>query len=388
MRARPFVFDSVLAAVVLLLGLLGQPDPRNTGPHGQTPAAYLTVVISCLVLVWRRRAPMAVWAVTVLVGALGIVISGGPSQTVAPAMIALYTVATLRPRRTALPCAAATALVFVVTYRLVTSEDLFGDSTYTLLAVSAMACAIGIAVGTQRQLVIAAEERARRAEQTREEEAQRRVTEERLRIARELHDVVAHHISVINVQSGVARHLVHSDPDAAEVALGHVRDASAVVLSEMSTILGLLRTSDAAPETAPAPGLAQADALVESVRRSGLTVSWRVVGSRRDLAPGVDLTAYRLVQEALTNAGKHGLGSAEVTVDYRAESVVLDVVNPVAADAAVSGQGHGLVGMRERVASVGGTLEAGPLGGARFGVHAELPLGSADVASAYQRSLA
>jgi signal transduction histidine kinase len=388
MRARPFVGDSILAAVLLALGLTGQPDPRNTGPSGQTPAAYAAVVLCCLVLVWRRTAPLPVWASTVVVGATGIAIAGGPSQTIAPAMVAVYTVATLFRKRAAILCAVGTALTFITTYHWVTGETWFGDATYTLLAVSGMACAIGIAVRGQRQMVVAAEERAVRAEATREEEAQRRVTEERLRIARELHDVVAHHISVINVQSGVAKHLVHSDPDAADAALGHVRDASAVVLSEMATILGLLRTADDAPDTQPAPGLAQADALVESVRRSGLTVSWRVTGSPRALAPSVDLTAYRIVQEALTNAGKHGLGAADVTVDYRDELVVIDVTNPVAVARAGSPAGHGLVGMRERVASVGGTLDAGPRGDGRFHVHAELPLGSADVASAYQRSLA
>jgi signal transduction histidine kinase len=388
MRARPFVGDSILAAVVLTLGLSGQPDPRNTGPGGQSPAAYAAVVLCCLVLVWRRTAPMPVWGATVVLGAVGLAIADGPSQTIAPAMVAVYTVATLFRKRTAILCAAGTSLTFIATYHLVTGETLLGDATYTLLAVSGMACAIGIAVRGQRQIVVAAEERAVRAEQTREEEAQRRVTEERLRIARELHDVVAHHISVINVQSGVAKHLVRSDPDAAEAALGHVRDSSAVVLDEMSTLLGLLRTSDDAPDTQPAPGLAQADALVEAVRRSGLTVSWRVTGSPRALAPSVDLTAYRIVQEALTNAGKHGLGSADASVDYRDAVVIVDVTNPVASSTTASATGHGLVGMRERVASVGGTLDAGPRGDGRFHVHAELPLGSADVASAYARSLA
>ena len=387
-KASPAVFDAWFATAVMFLGILVQPDPRAPGPAAPRTPGLVTLVVASLALTWRRRFPLPVWGVTVAASATGVVLLSGAPPSMLVTMIALYTVATLCSPRTAILCAVVTAAVLATTYHVVTGEAWSGDATYTVAAVSAMSVAIGIAVRGRRAVLEAAEERALRAEQTREEEAQRRVTEERLRIARELHDVVAHHISVINVQSGVARHLIRTDPDAADVALGHVRDASAVVLTEMSTILGLLRTSDEGPETAPAPGLADADALVESVRRSGLTVSWRGTGSPRDLSPSVDLTAYRLVQEALTNAGKHGLGSAEVSVDYRDDLVLIDVTNPVAPATVEGSPGHGLVGMRERVAAVGGTLVVGPLDDGRFGVHAELPLGSADLVAAYERSLA
>jgi signal transduction histidine kinase len=385
-RANPAAVDAWLAVAVLLLGLTGQPDPRAPDAAAPATPGVVALSVACIALVFRRRWPLPVWGVTVVASAVGIVLLSGPPPSMLATMIALYTVATRCPPRAAILCALATAGVLGTTFHVATGEAWLGDSSYTILAVSAMSAAIGIAVRGRRQVLAAAEERALRAEQTREEEAERRVTEERLRIARELHDVVAHHISVINVQSGVARHLVHSDPDAADVALGHVRDASAVVLSEMSTILGLLRTSDDDPDVQPAPGLGQADALVESVRRSGLTVSWRVTGAPRDLSPSVDLTAYRLVQEALTNAGKHGLGAADVCVDYRADVVALDVTNALAATDVETSSGHGLIGMRERVAAVGGTLVVGPRDDGRFGVHAELPLGTADVAAAYERS--
>jgi len=388
-NAHPLVGDVVLAAVIFALGLMGQPSPQTGQPVPLTPALVAMLVLACVALVVRRRAPIPVWATTLVLAVLSVAVAAGPAPAIVTVMVAVYTVATACRPRTALLAAAVTPVALIVTYHLAGAEAAWlSDATYTLIAVSAMSAAIGIAVRGQRQVLASAEQRAERAEQSREEEAQRRVTEERLRIARELHDVVAHHISVINVQSGVAKHLVRSDPDAADAALGHVRDASAVVLSEMGTILGLLRTADDAPDTQPAPGLAQSDALVESVRRSGLTVSWRVTGSPRALAPSVDLTAYRLVQEALTNAGKHGVGSADVSVDYRDDVVVLDVTNPVASAPGETTAGHGLVGMRERVASVGGTLDTGPRGDGRFHVHAELPLGSADVASAYERSLA
>jgi signal transduction histidine kinase len=147
----------------------------------------------------------------------------------------------------------------------------------------------------------------------------------------------------------------------------------------MATVLGLLRTADDASSTQPAPGLAQTDALVQSVRRSGLPVTWRVTGTPRELAPVTDLTAYRLVQESLTNAGKHGTGAAEVLVDYRPASVAVEVSNPMIASSVVSPGGHGLIGMRERVAVVGGSLDVGPDGG-RFVVRAELPAPMPDAA--------
>ncbi|MFN8168337.1 MAG: histidine kinase [Candidatus Nanopelagicales bacterium] len=270
--------------------------------------------------------------------------------------------------------------MLLTAYAASAGDELLGNAVYTLVAVSAMACAIGFAVRSNRALLAAAEERARVAEQTREEEAQRRVTEERLRIARELHDVVAHHIAVINVQSGVARHLLTTDPHAAAEALGHVRDESAVVLAEMSTVLGLLRgdAGGAAADAQPAPGLAQVDALVDSVRRSGTTVTLRTSGSPRELTPSTDLAAYRIVQESLTNAGKHGHGPASVAVEFRDDALVIEVANEVAPGAATAGSdgGHGLVGMRERVAAVGGTLDAGARPDGRFVVHAELPVGA------------
>ena len=335
------------------------------------------LVVACAALVVRRRAPVAVWLVTLTAAALSVALLEGPAPAIVAAMVAVYTIATLRPPRTAVLAAIATPLVLIGTYVTVSSLPWLNEATYTLAAVSAMACAIGFAVKGNRAVLAAAEERARVAELTRDEEAQRRVTEERLRIARELHDVVAHHIAVINVQSGVARHLLESDPEAAAEALTHVREASGVVLSEMSTILGLLRTPDDTATDQPAPGLAQVDALVDSVRRSGTTVTVRTSGAPRELAPGTDLAAYRIVQESLTNAGKHGAGTAEVAVEYRADALVIDVSNAIPAGQVIAsdGTGHGLVGMRERVAALGGRLDAGARDDGRFVVHAELPVG-------------
>jgi signal transduction histidine kinase len=375
-RAHPLVVDLVLAAVVLAIGLTGQPNPETGEPVPMTAPVIGLLVLACLALVVRRRSPIAVWLVTLAATAVSIAIVAGPAPAVITPMVAIYTIATLRRPAVAWLAAVVTPVVLLGTYAVVASGPSLVDESYSMVAVSAMACAIGFAVRSNRAIVTAAEERARVAEQTREDEAERRVTQERLRIARELHDVVAHHIAVINVQSGVARHLLETDPAAAAEALGHVREASGVVLTELSTILGLLRTSDEGGERQPAPGLAQVDALVESVRRSGTAVTMRTTGSRRELAPGTELAAYRLIQESLTNAGKHGAGSAEVAVEYRDDAVVIDVANPIPAGvlAAAESNGHGLVGMRERVASLGGRLEAGARADGRFVVHAELPV--------------
>ncbi len=376
LREHPLVGDAVLAAIVLALTLVSAttdqaPDGR---PVTATPFAYAIVVLCALCLVMRRRYPVGTWATIVALGTIGVLVEGHLLDTALPTMIAIYTVATRRPWRAAIAVTLATAAVLAASVWAVSSTPLLADATYALLAIGGMSCAIGIAVRSQRAVVAAAEERATIAEQTREEEAQRRVTEERLRIARELHDVVAHHIAVINVQAGVAQHLMADRPEQAAESLTHVRESSQVVLSEMGTILGLLRTTEDSATRQPTPVLDEVDDLVESMRRAGLEVSWSVTGTPAPLPPGTELAAYRLVQESLTNARKHGAGHADLAVRYTQDSVVIDVVNAMAAPSEPPGDaGHGLVGMRERVAALGGVLQAGPAGGDRFAVHAELP---------------
>jgi signal transduction histidine kinase len=199
------------------------------------------------------------------------------------------------------------------------------------------------------------------------------VTQERLRIAREVHDLVAHHVSVINVQSGVAEHLLESDPVSAEAAIGQVRIASAQVLTEMSALLGMLRTNSDGPSRVPAPGLAELDELIDSMRRTGLQITLSRTGMPADLAPLVDLTAYRVVEEALTNAHKHGRGGAIIKVEVQESAITVDVRNKVDETNLNAERGHGLVGMWERVAAVGGRLDVGPQPDGTFLVHVELP---------------
>ena len=385
LRARPTIADAILALIVFLIALTARPE----GPGFIEPATAASVTllaIASAALIVRRRFPLPVWAWTTVIGAVGVLVASGPSTVVLPAFVGVYTVATQRSRWTAIAAAITTVLVMIGTLLIALPDALASPTTYAVLAWGGMATAVGIAVRSQRAIVASAEERARRAEASRDEEARRAVTEERLRIARELHDVVAHHIAVINVQAGVAKHLLDTDPALAGEALGNIRESSQVVLSELSTILGLLRNPGEDPSTAPAPGLGQLDALVDSIRRAGVTVTLRSTGTQPDLTPVVDLTAYRLIQEALTNARKYGTGTVDVDVDFSEANVTIEVRNRIGSTVPTPVTGHGLIGMRERVAAVGGQLRTGPADDGTFVVHAVLPVRLRDSADSGARS--
>jgi signal transduction histidine kinase len=230
--------------------------------------------------------------------------------------------------------------------------------------------------------VHAIRERAERAERTREEEARRRVAEERLRIARDLHDVVAHHIALVNVQAGVASHVMDKRPDQAKEALSHVREASRTALDELRATVGLLRQSgDPEAPTEPAPGLARLDELADTFRNAGLPVEIARADDGTTLPAALDLAAYRVIQEALTNVRKHAGDGAKAEVSvvrvgaYMEITVLDDGTGEDTGPADAGGPGgHGLLGMRERVTAVGGALTAGPRYGVGFRVHAILPL--------------
>ena len=241
------------------------------------------------------------------------------------------------------------------------------------------ACAVAVA-GRQRRLD---------AERTRAEEARRRAGEERMRIARELHDVLAHNISLINVQAGVALHLMDEQPGQSRSALQAIKQASNDALGELRSVLDVLRQGDEAPPRAPASGLAQLDSLVAGAGSAGLAVHTRVEGTPRPLPAGTDLAAYRIVQESLTNVTRHaGPASATILVRYGPDDLTVQVDDDGKGATSASGRqatdpgrqdrrpgGTGIRGMRERVIALGGELSAGPRPGGGFRVLARLPLG-------------
>jgi signal transduction histidine kinase len=219
-------------------------------------------------------------------------------------------------------------------------------------------------------LAVADVVRARRFEAA--ERARRRVSEQRLRIARDLHDVLAHNISMINVQAGVALHLIDEQPDQARTALANIKDASKEALHELRSALDVLRYGDEGAARAPVPGLAELDRLVEGVRAGGLDVRTEISGVQVPLPAAVDLAAYRIVQEALTNVTRHARARSVVVRVRYGDELVVEVVDDGRGGVALPG--NGIVGMAERAAGLGGSIEAGPATGGGFGVVASIPV--------------
>jgi len=383
-RGRALLADVLLVLVVGLIQVLGcwaserighSPDWRPLDAW-----AYLLLAAAPAVLVLRRRWPLEVLAVTL---ACGLVYAArtypeGPSQlAVYPA---LWTVALTLPRRTAWLAATVTAVAVAAAELFLYGDTMFdGEPLYAAVTVFA-AMWWGEAVRARRAYVAELRDRAERAERTRDEEARRRVDEERMRIARELHDVVSHTIGVISVQAGVAAHLLHRRPDKAADSLAAIRQASDEALGELHAMLGVLRQGDGGGRAplAPAPGLAELDALVAQAAGAGIEVKVAVEGEPRRLPSAVDLACYRVVQESLTNVVRHaGASQAEVTVTHHDDRVVVEVLDDGAAPSGngAVGSGQGIPGMRERARALGGSLEAGPRPGGGFRVRASLPLG-------------
>ena len=234
---------------------------------------------------------------------------------------------------------------------------------------------LGAYAWTRRLYVAALRERADRAEREREESAEAAVASERARIARELHDIVAHSVSVMVVQAEAADEMLNRhDPERARAPVWKIQETGRAALTDMRRMLGLLREADSRPALTPQPGIANLELLLAKVRESGLPVELEVQGRPEPLPPGVDLSAYRIVQEALTNSLKYaGQANARVVVRYAPGALELEVTDDGAGEAVDSNGGHGLIGMRERVVLFGGELDAGPALGRGFRVRARLP---------------
>ncbi len=364
--------DAVLIVVTALgFTIRSLVDDPN---HGS--ADWVALAAAVVLLLTRRRFPVPTLAAAVVASTVFVAITDRPTGLLPVALVALFTVASRLDRRPAIVAGALTTAAFVFMITAMLRRDVIDGASLAAVAWPAFATAAGAAVRSARMNVAAAHERAARAEQSRELEAHRRVIEERLRIARDVHDLVAHHIAVVNVQAGVAGHLIQSDPVGAAAALDVVRDAAGTVIDQLGELLGVLRSDDdAADPVTPMPGLAAVDDLISSFAASGLAVRDERSGAPRSLSQSAELAVYRVVQEALTNAHKHGDGTASVALRFGDDGLEVVVTNPVGTGAPPDdGSGYGLVGMRERVEAVGGSVESGRVrDGREFRVAATVP---------------
>ncbi|MCX5337499.1 sensor histidine kinase [Streptomyces sp. NBC_00140] len=373
--------------VILVLGLLGTVTlgasiaiPGVSQPREDWPAEVLAAV-SCLAQLWARTHPRSALVVatvcTVITVALGYLVT---PLILAPLMIALFRLAAGTDTRTTRVWGALTIAVVVAT-------AVFDTHTTGMLLLRTVGPVLWLMlplVGGSRDRLRRAhtesvQARAAYAERTREEEARLRVAEERLRIARELHDVVAHHMAVANAQAGTARHLAPTHPEQAMKLLDELTATTSSALLELRATVGVLRqigddSDDDSLE--PAPGLDRLPELIATCESAGVEVTVITEGEPRPLSPGVDLTAYRIIQEALTNVTKHGAGTgASVRLTYSDSRVLISVTNDAAATtSSIPGGGYGLMGMRERAHSIGGDLHAGPRPEGGFEVATALPL--------------
>jgi signal transduction histidine kinase len=436
LRGHPLVVDSLLAFAVAVLGLIGAVGPRHYGPQG-------TLVVSLamgIAVALRRRYPVGAFVAVVVIGGLQLLKWPRPFGSDLAVIVLLYTVAAYRPRRISVPALVVClvgSLVAVFAWapaHVVHTAWSFGGVAAVFAGPALLAWLLGDSMQWRRGYYRGLEERAARLERERDAQAQIAVAAERARIARELHDVVAHHVSVMVVQADGAAFAIETSPETASQALTAISRTGRQALAEMRRLLGVLRSADHdGAELEPQPGVEQLAGLLEQARATGLPVSFAVEGVPRPLPAGAALAAYRIVQESLTNARKHGgpTVTAAVTLRFCEDQLVIKVsddgrrragaavragatasgggaggvngVNGVngggaggvnggaggfsgggagggvnggvpgrAADGG-DGQGHGLIGMRERVEVYGGSVTAGPWPGG-WRVTATLPL--------------
>jgi signal transduction histidine kinase len=374
----PRAADAVLAIAVFLAAVFlvdGPGDSIVIQPIGDVPiTALLAYAVASAALYWRRRAPLAVLGVALV--AWAVTLGSSHSQLGGVAIIALYSVGRYATDSRWGHVGVAAAIAEV-------SVDVLNDpAPWGEAVLGGVVMFVAWYVGRRLRL---REERADQLQREQAGEARRIVTEERTRIARELHDVVAHRVSLMTVQAGAARAVAAEDPEGALKAMGAVEEAGRQALDELRHLLGVLRPESDLDGLGPQPGLADLPRLVEQVRGAGLDVSLATDGVSAELPARVDLFAYRIVQEALTNVLKHaGPGAhTEVRLGTDRNGIVIEVldgghsatVTPEPEDAQDGARGHGIVGMRERARLLGGTLDAQPRPGGGFRVVAHLPTG-------------
>lgn len=365
----------VLALAVLVLG---QAEVWTYAPGGPRWSTAPTLAVLAVALAWRRRAPVLTAGFVTVITVLDSYLAQPPNSAtlVVVWIVAFFAVGAAHDRRRVL---AGAGLVLVAsalmapTGRNSNLADLIAAmSISTLLPYLA-----GLAWRRQAQVRALGAEAERLAAE-RDETAQRAAEEERSRLARELHDVISHTVGTIVVQAGAGDVLLDRDPQAARASLQAIETSAREAMGELRRLLGLLRSDQEGGSRSPQPGLARLDELVERVRSAGLPVALRVEGQPRPLPAAVDLSAYRILQEALTNALKHGEDAcAEVLVRYLPGALEIDVRDDGNAKARTDGNGYGLAGARERAVLLGGSFIAGPLSPRGWQVHANLPIGGA-----------
>ncbi|MGW3290658.1 sensor histidine kinase [Streptomyces sp. NPDC001002] len=382
-RHRHIATDTVMALALVGCVTLGSSIAVHgiTQPDRSWPAEVLAAVI-CLAQLKARTHPRSALVVaavcTVITVALGYLLT---PLLLAPLMIALYRLAAdTDPRTTRLYGAATMAVVVATAVLDMPTGDMILLRTVGPVLWLMLPLVGGSRERLRRHYTDSVQARAAYAERTREEEARLRVAEERIRIARDLHDVVAHHMAVANAQAGTARHLAPTHPEQAQKLLGELTATTSSALLELRATVGVLRQPDDhdGDSLEPAPGLDRLPELIAKCETAGVEVTVTTEGEPRPLSPGVDLTAYRIIQEALTNVTKHGAGKgACVRLTYSDSRLLISVTNDgTGTPASVPGGGYGLMGMRERAHSVGGDLLAGPRPEGGFEVSTALPLHS------------
>ncbi|MGK5440801.1 sensor histidine kinase [Micromonospora sp. URMC 105] len=380
-QRRPLAGDALFAAALVLLEIAFLLlTPPEFWP-GRMPAALAWSLLTAAPVALRRVAPWTAVGLAVATLALPVLMKLAPGTQSLAFMVLTYTMAAHRPARQA-ALAAVLLWVPVAAANLIAPPEgvLAVSPGYLLLnnlLIALLSYAVGRAVQARRTSVRALRERARVAEENQRSLAEQAVADERRRIARELHDVVAHHVSVMGVLATGARRVLRRDPDAADEAIATIEDTSRVTLREMRRLLDVLRTdAEPAADLTPQPGLAGIEALVEQVREAGLPVTLHVEGTPGPVEEGVSLTVYRIVQEALTNALKHaGEATAQVRLTVAAGYLTVEVTDTGRGPGPGPDRiGHGLVGMRERVGLYGGTLRTGPRPGGGFRVSARIPM--------------
>ncbi|GAB3189229.1 signal transduction histidine kinase [Micromonospora palomenae] len=387
-QRRPLAGDALFAAALVLLEVAFLLlTPPEFWP-GRMPGALAWSLLAAAPVALRRVAPWTAVGLAVATLMLPVLLKLAPGTQGLAFMVLTYTMAARRPARQAALAAVLLWMPVGVANLVAPPEGVLAVSPGYLLLnnllIALLSYAVGRAVQARRTSVRALRERARVAEENQRSLAEQAVADERRRIARELHDVVAHHVSVMGVLATGARRVLRRDPDAADEAIATIEDTSRVTLREMRRLLDVLRTdAEPAADLTPQPGLAGIETLVEQVREAGLPVTLHVEGTPGPVEEGVSLTVYRIVQEALTNALKHaGEATAQVRITVADGYLTVEVTDTGRGPGPGPDRiGHGLVGMRERVGLYGGTLRTGPRPGGGFRVSARIPVESVGAAA-------